>query len=171
VDPSGSRDSVQNILRLPERNDEDTAWTHDDGTMPASAKNKLKCDDMATIRKRKGLMWTEVAKNDQDSLLERWLRDQIKPATWDKIAHDFPQKDKCLPKQKWVLMTEDTKSLVPYRYQQYGITVKLTPDKHDKTRATFGTCDCDKEPHVHRSFGPVACGSLFHQDHASFLAQ
>jgi hypothetical protein len=38
-----------------------------------------------------------------------------------------------------VLMTEDTKSPVPYRYQQYGITVKLTPDKHDKTRSTFGT--------------------------------
>jgi hypothetical protein len=36
-------------------------------------------------------------------------------------------------------MTEDTKSLVPIRYQQYGITVKLTPDKHDKTHATFGT--------------------------------
>ncbi len=113
VDPSGSRDSVQNILRLPERNDEDTAWTRDDGTMPASAKNKLKCEDMATIRKRKVLMWTEVAKNDQDSLLERWFRDQIKPATWDKIAQVFPQKGKCLPQQKWVLMTEDTKSLVP----------------------------------------------------------
>ncbi len=112
---------------------------HDDGTMPASARNKLKCEDMATIRKRKVLMWTEVAKNEQDSLLERWLRDQIKPDTWDKIAQVFPQKVKCLPQQKWVLMTEDTKSLVPYRYQQYVITVKLTPDKHDKTRATFGT--------------------------------
>jgi hypothetical protein len=65
VDPSRSRDRVQNILRFPERNEEDTAWTRDDGTMPASVKNKLKCEDMATIRKRKGLMWTEVAKNDQ----------------------------------------------------------------------------------------------------------
>ncbi len=36
-------------------------------------------------------------------------------------------------------MTEDTKSLVPIRYQQYGITVKLNPDNHDKTHATFGT--------------------------------
>jgi hypothetical protein len=36
-------------------------------------------------------------------------------------------------------MTEDTKSLVPIRYQQYGITVKLNPDKHDKIHATFGT--------------------------------
>jgi hypothetical protein len=45
---------------------------------------------MAKIRKRKGLMWTEVAKNDQDSLVDRWLRDQIKPDTWDKIAHVFP---------------------------------------------------------------------------------
>jgi hypothetical protein len=114
-------------------------WTRADGTKPASVKNKLKSDDMTTIRTRKGLMWTEVAKNDQDSLVDRWLWDQIKPATWDKISQVFPQKGKCLPQQKWVLMTEDTKSPVPYRYQQYGITVKLTPDKHDKTRATFGT--------------------------------
>jgi hypothetical protein len=81
-------------------------------------------------------MWTEVAKNDQDSLVDHWLRDLIKPATWDKIVQVFPQKGKCLPQKKWVLMTEDTKSPVPYRYQQYDITVKLTPDKHDKTRVT-----------------------------------
>jgi hypothetical protein len=139
VEPSESRDSVKPILRWPERNEEDTAWTRADGTKPASAKNKLKSEDMATIRKRKNLMWAEVAKNDQDSLVDRWLRDQIKPATWDKIAHVFPQQGKCSPQQKWVLMTEDTKSLVPIRYQQYGITVKLNPDKHDKTHATFGT--------------------------------
>ena len=36
-------------------------------------------------------------------------------------------------------MIEDKKSLVPIRYQQYGITVKLNPDKHDKMHATFGT--------------------------------
>jgi hypothetical protein len=94
---------------------------------------------MATIRKRKDLMWTEVAKNDQDSLVDRWLWDQIKPATWDKIDQVFPHQGKCSSQQKWVLMTEDTKSLVPFRYQQYGITVKLNPDKHDKTHTTFGT--------------------------------
>jgi hypothetical protein len=99
----------------------------------------LKSDDIATVRKRKDLMWTEVDKNDQDSLVDRWLWDQIKPERWNKIAQVFPQEDKCLPQQKWVLMTEDTKSQVPIRYQQYDITVKLTPDKHDKMHATFGT--------------------------------
>jgi hypothetical protein len=49
---------------------------------------------MVTIRKRKDLMWTEVTKNDQDSLVDRWLRDQIKPSTWDKIAQVFPQEGK-----------------------------------------------------------------------------
>ena len=91
VEASGSRASAKPIFRLPERNDEDTAWTRADGTKPSSAKNKLKSEDMATIRKRKNLMWAEVAKNDQDSLVDRWLRDQIKPATWDKIAQVFPQ--------------------------------------------------------------------------------
>jgi len=84
-------------------------------------------------------MWTEVAKNDQDSLVDRWLRDQIKPDTWDKVDQVFPQGGKCLPQQKWVRMIEDTKSVVPIRYQQYGIQVKLAADKQDKTRATFGT--------------------------------
>ncbi len=60
---------VKPILRFPERNEEDTAWTRADGTKPASAKNKLKCEDMRTVRERKALMWTEVAKNDQDSLI------------------------------------------------------------------------------------------------------
>ena len=125
------------ILCLPERNEEDTTWTRTDGTKPPSAKNKLKSEDMVTIRKRKGLMWTEVTKNDQDSLVDHWFRDQIKPDTWDKIDQVFPQGVKCLPQQKWVLMIEDTKSVVPIRYQQYVIQVKLTPDKHDKIHATL----------------------------------
>ena len=91
VDPSGSRDCMKPILRLPERNEEDTAWTRADGSKPASVKNKLKSEDMSTIRKRKDLMWTEVVKNDQDSLVDRWLGDQIKPDTWDKIVQVFPQ--------------------------------------------------------------------------------
>ena len=57
VHPSGSRDSVKPILRLPERNEEDTTWTRADGTKPASAKNKLKSEDMATICKRKDLRY------------------------------------------------------------------------------------------------------------------
>ncbi len=136
---SGSRDSAKPILRLPERNDDDTAWTRADGTKPASAKNKLKCEDMGAVRERKDLMWTEVAKNDQDSLVDRWLRDQIKPATCDKLVHAFPQRGQHLTQQNWVRQIEDTKSPVPIRYQQYGILVKLAADKQDKTRATFGT--------------------------------
>ncbi len=73
VDPSGSRDRVKPILRWPERNEEDTDWTHADGMKPDSVKNKLKSEDMATIRKRKDLMWTEVAKNDQDFLVDHWF--------------------------------------------------------------------------------------------------
>ena len=35
VEASGSRASAKPILRLPERKDEDTAWTRADGTKPA----------------------------------------------------------------------------------------------------------------------------------------
>jgi hypothetical protein len=86
VEPSESRDSVKPILRWPERNEEDTAWTLADGTKAASAKDKLKSEDMTTVRNGK----TSCG-------------------------------------QKWPKMI------------RYVITVKLTPDKHDKTRATFGT--------------------------------
>jgi hypothetical protein len=34
VEPSGSRDCMKPILRLSERNEEDTAWTLADGTKP-----------------------------------------------------------------------------------------------------------------------------------------
>ncbi len=91
VEASGSRGSVKPILRLPERNEEDTVWTRADGTKPVSGKNKLTSEEMATVRKRKDLMWTEVSKNDQDSLVDRWLWDRIKPERWDKIVQVFPQ--------------------------------------------------------------------------------
>ncbi len=48
VESSGSLDYMKPILRLPERNEEDTAWTRADGTKPASVKHKLKSEDMAT---------------------------------------------------------------------------------------------------------------------------
>ncbi len=75
---------------------------------------------MATIHKRKDLMWTEVAKNDQDSLVDRWWWDQIKPDTWDKIDQVFPQQGKCSTPQKWVIMTEDTKSQ-PKSHRLYNL--------------------------------------------------
>jgi hypothetical protein len=57
----------------------------------------LKSEDMTTVLKRKDLMWTEVAKNDQDSLLDHWFRDQIKPDTWDKIARFSNRKTSVFP--------------------------------------------------------------------------
>jgi hypothetical protein len=41
VKGSGSHASATPILRLPERNEEDTRWTSADCTKPASAENKL----------------------------------------------------------------------------------------------------------------------------------
>ena len=90
VEASGSRVSAKPILCLSERNEEDTVLTHTDGTKPTSGKNKLTSEDMSRVRKRKELMWTEVAKNEQSSLvdrwLRRWLRDHIKPERWDRLA-------------------------------------------------------------------------------------
>jgi hypothetical protein len=120
VEASGSRASSKPILRLPERNDEDTDWTRTDGTKPASGKNKMPVEDMVRVRKHKELMRAEVDKND---IVHRWLRDHIKLDRWDKIAGAFPHGGKYSSKEQWVLMQEDAKSL--FRYQQYGITVKL----------------------------------------------
>jgi hypothetical protein len=109
-----------------------------DETKPASVENKFKSEDMARVRQRKEFLWTEVANNDPTSLVDHLWWDHIKTDRWECIAGVFPQGDKCSTKHKWVLMTEDTKSLVPYRYQQYDITVKLNPDKEDKLHSTFG---------------------------------
>ncbi len=135
VEASGSRASAKPILSLTERNEEDTGWTRD-GTKTSSGRNKLTSEDMTRVRKHKELMRTEVTKNE---LVDRWLRDHIKPKRWDRISVVFPHRGKYSPKQKWVFMTEDTKSPVPYRYQQYVITVKLNPDKEDRLQSTFGT--------------------------------
>ncbi len=53
VEASGSRASAKPILRLPERNDEDTTWTRVDGTKPAPNYNTpvkdLEYKDLLTI--------------------------------------------------------------------------------------------------------------------------
>ncbi len=91
VKGSGSRASDRPILCLPERNEEDTRWTRDDGTKPVSTKNKLTVEDMARVYKRKDLLWKEVVKNEKDSLVDPWLWDQVKPERWDHVATVFPQ--------------------------------------------------------------------------------
>jgi len=40
-EPLGSRDSAKPILRLPERNEEDTAWTRADGTTGVDGKENV----------------------------------------------------------------------------------------------------------------------------------
>ena len=91
VQGAGSRASAKPILCLPERNDTDTAWTRTDGTGSATARNKYKPEDMSRVRQRKEQLWTEVSKNDVTGLVDRWLRDQIKPERWDKVVATFPQ--------------------------------------------------------------------------------
>jgi hypothetical protein len=96
VEGSGSRASTKPILRLPERNDEDTSWTRANGTKPVSGKNKLTVEDMGRVRKRKEFMRSEVTKNE---VVDRWLRDQVKPERWNHITTAFPHGDKYSPQQ------------------------------------------------------------------------
>jgi hypothetical protein len=105
MEDSGSRVSGKPILWFPERNEEDKFWTRSDETKTVSVKNKFKFEDMTRVRQHKELLWTEVAKNDPTSLVDRWLWDHIKVDRWDRITGVFPQGDKCSPKHKWVLMT------------------------------------------------------------------
>jgi hypothetical protein len=86
------------------------------------------------VRQRKELMPSAVTKNQ---VVDRWLRDDIKGERWERITGAFPHGNKHSPKQQWVLMTEDTRTPSPYRYQQYGVTVKLNPDNTDRLHATF----------------------------------
>jgi len=96
VEASGSRASAKPILSLTERNEEDTGWTRD-GTKTSSGRNKLTSEDMTRVRKHKELMRTEVTKNE---LVDRWLRDHIKPERWDRIVTVFPNRGKYSSQQK-----------------------------------------------------------------------
>jgi hypothetical protein len=101
VQTSGSRASTKSILRFPERNDEDTLfWTHTDETKPVSDQNKFKSEDMARVRQRKEILWTEVVKNDPNCLVDRWFRDHTKADRWESIYGVFPQGGKCSPNHK-----------------------------------------------------------------------
>jgi hypothetical protein len=51
--------------------------------------------------------------------------------TWEKNIASFPEGKVSLPQQKRMQMADDTTSAIPPRYQVYGITLKLNPDKDD----------------------------------------
>jgi hypothetical protein len=91
VEAPASRASVKPILRLPERNDEDTDWTRADGTKPASGKNKMPVESKVIVRQRKELMRAAVTKNQ---VVDRWLRDQIEAERWERIVTVFPHGNK-----------------------------------------------------------------------------
>ena len=57
---SADAGSAKSILLLPERNEEDTGWLSHEGIKPASAFNKMKPEDLATVRKRKDMFEQEV---------------------------------------------------------------------------------------------------------------
>ena len=60
---SADDDSAKSILLLSERNEEDTGWLSHEGIKSTSAFNKMKPEDLATVRKRKDMFSQEVAKN------------------------------------------------------------------------------------------------------------
>jgi hypothetical protein len=62
VEASGASASSKPILRLPERNDDDTVWTRDDDNRSVCGRNKVKTEDITRVRKRKEMLSKEVAK-------------------------------------------------------------------------------------------------------------
>ena len=63
-----------------------------DGNRPANGRNKVKpmTVDIARVPKRKELLSKEVPKSEKSSLVDRWLRYQVRPQTWDNCATTFP---------------------------------------------------------------------------------
>ena len=60
---SAAGGSAKSILLLPERNEEDTGWLTYETIKPGSAFNKMKPEDLETVRKHKDMFAQEVAKN------------------------------------------------------------------------------------------------------------
>ena len=106
VEKSAAGGSAGSILLLPEGNEDNTAWLSHEGIKPASDFNKMKPDDIATVRKRKQMIAEEVT----SSVVDKWLRDQVNRKTWEKNIYHIR---------------------IPPRYQVYGITLKLNADKDD----------------------------------------
>jgi hypothetical protein len=95
----------------------------------------MKTDDIATVRKRKQMLVHEVV----SSVVDQWLRDQVNRKTWEKNIASFPQGKVSLTHQKWMQLADDTTSVILPRYQVYGITLKLNPDKDYWQHKTFTT--------------------------------
>ena len=94
------------------------------------------------VRKHKEILGTEVAKNG--SVVDLWFRDKVNTATWDKNLTNFPYGKKCMSQHKWMQLSDDTTSDTPIRYQQYGITLKLNPNKEDMLNRTYNNKGLDK---------------------------
>jgi hypothetical protein len=90
--PTPTAGSAGPILHFPERS-EDTAWLFPEGIKTASDVNKMKPETLPTVRKRKEMISAKVAK--YGSVVDLWLRDKVKPETWDKNSANFPQDNQC----------------------------------------------------------------------------
>ena len=71
-----------------------TGWLSYEGIKSATVFNKMKPEDIGTVRKHKDILAEEVAKNG--SLVDQWLRDKVNPSTWRKNETLFPEGKKCL---------------------------------------------------------------------------
>ena len=110
---------------MSERNEDNTDWFRPVGMIPTSGFNKMKTEDMSRVRKRKDLFPKEVELAKRRKKLSKTLF-----TVWNG--------KKCLSHHKWMLLTDDTVSVTPVRYQKYVITLKLTPKKDDFLHQTFG---------------------------------
>jgi hypothetical protein len=111
VDKSAAGGSAGSILQLPERTEDDSSWLSHDGIKPATGFNKMKPDNIATVLKRKKMLAQEVA----SPVVDRCLRDQVKPSTWAKNIASFPHGKTSLPQHKWMQLPDDTTSVIPRR--------------------------------------------------------
>jgi hypothetical protein len=93
VEKSTAGDSTGSIFLLMERNEDNTTWLSHEDIKPTTAFNKMKSDDIATVRKRKQMLAHEVS----SSVVDQWLRDQVNHKTWDKNIASFPQGKVSLP--------------------------------------------------------------------------
>ncbi len=66
VEKSGSGGSTGSIFLFPERNEDNTDWVSHEVIKAANVFNKMKPDDIATVRKRKQILVYEVTNSVVD---------------------------------------------------------------------------------------------------------
>ena len=128
-------------LWMPDRNDEDTNFVRGKRDAIPTKKYPESTSEVSIVQERKKLFKDMVRggmETQTSSVTDKYLRDAVRDAIWDRNTVTFPDGKQWQRKQKWLAAPDPQAHEDVVRYLTYGCAFRLV-DGLDKRYQTFQT--------------------------------